>query len=231
MMPFIFFDRMNMNITFGILTKDNQKNVSVIVESIIAQGIPRFEVIILGNVDDVWGTENVRVVHEDTDNEKNHITKKKNDVIRMATYETVVIMKDYLKLADGWYEGLKTFGDQYDILMNRIVDNRGRRYLDWIWENPRVGDGRNVPYDVSGHPLMFSPGAFTMAKKYVFEEFMFNERMVGLGRPTDVQWSNRAMKKYSYLMNVHSTCVLIDRHNRYPKFRRMCGCDLCIVKD
>ena len=220
-----------MNITFGILTKNNQKNVNMIVESIISQGIPLFEIYIIGDVENTWQMENIHIIQDDIDNNKNHITKKKNDIIRNAKYETIVIMKDYLKLSMGWYKGVLAFGDCFDILMNKIVDNRGRRYLDWIWENPKVGDGRNVPYNVTGHPRMFAPGAFTMAKKYVFEEFLFNEKMVGLGRPTDVQWSNRAMKKYSYLMNVHSTCELIDRHNRYPKFRRMCGCDLCIVKD
>lgn len=220
-----------MNITFGILTKNNQTNVNMIVESIISQGIPLFEIYIIGDVENTWQMENIHIIQDDIDNNKNHITKKKNDIIRNAKYETIVIMKDYLKLSMGWYKGVLAFGDCFDILMNKIVDNRGRRYLDWIWENPKVGDGRNVPYNVTGHPRMFAPGAFTMAKKYVFDEFLFNEKMVGLGRPTDVQWSNRAMKKYSYLMNVHSTCELIDRHNRYPKFRRMCGCDLCIVKD
>lgn len=216
-----------MNITFGILTKCNQKNVNIIIESIISQKIPSYEIFIIGDIDDVWNKENIRVIRNDTDNEKNHITKKKNDIIRNASYETVVIMKDYLKLSTGWYDGLNEFGSYFDILMNKIVDNRGRRYLDWIWENPKVGEGRNVPYNIAGHPRMFAPGAFTMAKKYVFEEHMFNEKMVGLGRPTDVQWSNRAMKQFSYAMNINSSCELIDRHNRYPKFRRMCECDLC----
>lgn len=220
-----------MNITFGILTKDNQRNVNMIVESIVSQNIPLFEIFIIGEIEDTWNTENIHIIQDDIDNSKNHITKKKNDIIRSAKYETIVIMKDYLKLSSDWYKGVLAFGECFDILMNKIVDNRGRRYLDWIWENPKVGDGRNVPYNVTGHPRMFAPGAFTMAKKYVFDEFLFNEKMVGLGRPTDVHWSNRAMAKYSYLMNQYSTCELIDRHNRYPKFRRMCGCDLCIVKD
>lgn len=220
-----------MRISFGILTKNNQHNVNSIVDSIISQHIPEFEILIIGSIHDAWNQKNIKILENETDNDKNHITKKKNDVIRHAKYETIVIMKDYLKLSVGWYEGVLAFGECFDILMNKIVDNKGRRYLDWIWENPKVGEGRNIPYDVTGHPKMFAPGAFTMAKKYVFEDFMFNEKMVGLGRPTDVQWSNKAMKKYGYHMNLHSSCELIDRHNRYPKFRRMCDCELCIVKD
>lgn len=220
-----------MRISFGVLTKNNQHNVNRIVDSIISQRIPEFEIFITGSIQDEWNQENITILENETDNEKNHITKKKNDIIRMARYEIVVIMKDYLQLSEGWYKGVLAFGECFDILMNKIVDKRGRRYLDWIWENPRVGDGRNIPYHVADHPKMFAPGAFTMAKKYVFEDFMFNEKMVGLGRPTDVQWSTMAMRKYGYLMNVNSSCELIDRHNRYPKFRRMCDCELCIVKD
>tara|TARA_Y100000389_G_scaffold133959_1_gene131440 strand:- start:904 stop:2775 length:1872 start_codon:yes stop_codon:yes gene_type:complete len=215
-----------MSITFGILTKNNQTNVENIVDSILIQKIPVFEVIIVGDAKDVWNMPNVKVVHNEGINTKNHITRKKNIVIEHATKDTVVIMKDYIKLDESWYEGVMTHGD-YDIVMNKIHDESGRRYLDWIWENPVVGEGRNVDYAVRDHERMFSPGAFTMAKKYVFDEFRFDEKMVGLGRPTDVHWSKRAMSKYSYTMNTHSTCVLISRRGRYPKFRRLCKCDKC----
>ena len=215
-----------MSVTFGVLTKNNQTNVGVIVDSIVAQNIPVFEVIVVGDVNDVWGMDNVRVLNDDVANSKNHITRKKNVVIEQASMDIVVIMKDYLKLELGWYDGLLKHGD-FDIVMNRIHDEAGKRYLDWIWENPVVGEGRNVDYAVRDHERMFSPGAFTVAKKYVFDEFKFDERMVGLGRPTDVRWSNRAMKKYTYSMNTNSACVLISRRCRYPKFRRLCKCDKC----
>lgn len=215
-----------MSITFGILTKNNQSNVEIIVDSILIQKIPVFEVIVVGDAEDVWDMSNVVVVNDEGINAKNHITRKKNIVIERATMDTVVIMKDYLKLEASWYEGVLMHGD-YDILMNKIHDESGRRYLDWIWENPAVGEGRNVDYAVRDHERMFSPGAFVMAKRYVFDEFRFNEAMVGLGRPTDVQWSNRAMKKYDYAMNTLSSCVIISRRARYPKFRRLCKCDKC----
>lgn len=215
-----------MSVTFGILTKNNQSNVEIIVDSITAQNIPMFEVIVVGDVNDVWDSDNIRVLNDESVNMKNHITRKKNIIIELANMEIVVIMKDYLKLEEGWYAGLLKHGD-FDIVMNKIHDDSGVRYLDWIWENPVVGDGRNVNYAVRDHERMFSPGAFTIAKKYVFDEFSFNEKMIGLGKPTDVQWSNRAMKKYAYSMNTNSTCVLISRRGRYPKFRRLCKCDKC----
>lgn len=217
-----------MRITFGILTKDNLKNVTQIVDSIRKQCIPYYEILIIGNVTHEWPScPYVRVIHDHAVNDKNHITVKKNTVVREALYDVIVIMKDYIALDDGWYQGLLRYGDDFDILMNRIVDRKHRRYLDWIWENPKVGEGRNVPYDVVGHKGMFSPGAFTMAKKSVFDVCMFNEKLVGLGKPTDVQWSQKAMRTFRYAMNVHACCVLIDRHDRYPKFRRMCICDTC----
>ena len=82
-----------MNITFGILTKDNQRNVNTIIESIVSQNIPLFEIFIIGEIEDTWNVENIHIIQDDIDNNKNHITKKKNDIIRNAKYETIVIMK------------------------------------------------------------------------------------------------------------------------------------------
>jgi len=222
-----------MDITFGILTCDNQKNVKIIIDSIIAQRIPRFEIIVIGDVSDEWNLENIHITNDPIVNKKNHISRKKNMIIEKSQLPIVVMMKDYLSLGRTWYEGMMEFGNNFDILMNRIEDKNNNRYLDWIWENPTRGGGRNISYDVDDHDGMFAPGVMTIAKKYVFEDFNFNEKMVGLGRPTDVEWSKRAMQKYSYKMNKLSQCTLIDRHQRYPKFRRACICSRCfnVVND
>jgi len=216
-----------MDISFGIMTKNNQTNVEIIVRSILEQEISKFEVIIIGCIDDVWHLENIKIINDSVTNEKNHITRKKNMIIDESKYETIVMMKDYLRLDDNWYNGMKNL--KFDILMNQIVNCRNQRYLDWIWENPIVGNGRNISYDVTNHQKMFAPGAFVIAKSYVFKKYRFNERMVGLGKSSDVQWSFAAMKEFQYTMNCNSRCRLIDRHNRFPKFRRMCLCMKCKI--
>jgi len=216
-----------MDITFGILTCQNQQNVNVIIESIISQAIPRFEIIVVGDVNDIWNRENIKITNDSTANKKNHISRKKNIIIEKSTMPIIVMLKDYVSLGPRWYDGMIKYGNDFDIIMNKIEDKNNNRYLDWIWENPEVGSGRNIGYDINDHDGMFCPGVMTIAKKYVFQEFQFNENMIGLGKPTDVEWSKRAMKKYSYKMNISSKCILIERHNRYPRFRRACNCSRC----
>lgn len=218
-----------MDITFGIMTRDNQKNVESIVSSILIQNIEFYEVIIIGDVNDVWHSDHIFVINDPGVNAANHITKKKNMIIDLASHSNVVMMKDYVALNDDWYEGIKSFG-QFDILMNRIVDGHERRYLDWIWENPIPGDGRNIPYHIKNHIQMFVPGVFLIAKLYVLKKYKFNEKLIGLGKSSDVQWSKAALKEYSYHMNTMSSCRLIQCHNRYPRFRRMCTCLTCQIK-
>lgn len=220
---------MIMKFSFGILT-NNQCKVNKVVESIFNQRMSTslFEIIICGDVKHIWKHhENVRVICHPKCEERKHITKKKNIIIENCANDIVILMKDYLRLDAGWYDGMMRYGCDFDILMNKIESLDGKRYLDWIWENPKIGMGRNIPYNISRHDGMFAPGAFVIAKKYVFEDHKFDESLVGIGKPTDVKWSQRAFKQYSYKMNVHSKCVMIERQRRYPKFRQMCICSTC----
>ena len=97
-----------MSVTFGILTKNEQSNVEIIVDSILCQNIPEFEIIVVGDVKDVWNIpiSEVSVVRDEASNAKNHITRKKNIVLERARMDSVVVMKDYLKLGESWYAGL-----------------------------------------------------------------------------------------------------------------------------
>ena len=215
-------------ITFGILTNDNQDAVNEIVLSIEKNNIPNqdFEIIIVGNIQNT----DHKVIHDPYVESKNWITRKKNLVVEHSSGDIILILKDYIKFDPHWYTNFMIYDSQndWDILMNIINDERGHRYLDWIWENPVIGDGRNVNYTVNDHKEMFVPGCFLIAKRYVLQNIPFNERMVGLNRPTDVEWSKRAMQTYKYSLNVLSNCIAFGKKSRrYPKFRRLCLCNVC----
>ena len=217
-----------MNISFGILAK-NITNTKKIVDSILHQNIEVFEIIIVGAIEDTWNDDRISVTYVKEIEEKNHITRKKNIIGSISKYDVIVMMKDYVRLGYKWYEGLLKYNSShdFDILMNRIVDNKGSRYLDWINENPDTNKGRNVSYSIKNHENAFVPGVFMVVKKYVLQNVKFNECQVGLGKPTDVKWSKKALIKYKYDINIHSTCVLLEKHNRFPKFRKLCECSIC----
>lgn len=219
-----------LSITFGILTDNKQEQVDDIIKSIQTNEIPDFEIIIVG---DVICKEHV-VITDKLLEDKNYITEKKNIVIDKASKDIVVLIKDYIKFDSQWYQGLMRYhmetNGKYDIIMNEIRNTRGARYLDWIWDNPTLGDGRNIDYKIKNHPGMFVPGAMVIAKRNVLETHKFNTSMIGLNKATDIDWSKRALIDFTYTFNPYSKCIAFGKgSNRYPKFRRKCICNFCLT--
>ena len=66
-----------MSVTFGILTKNEQSNVEIIVDSILCQNIPEFEIIVVGDVKDVWNIPEVSVVRDEASNAKTTSRERK----------------------------------------------------------------------------------------------------------------------------------------------------------
>lgn len=222
-----------MFVTFGILTNNRADAVNAIIDSIEANNIPRelYEIIVVGDVD--VKRRNTRVLRHDVCEKKAWITRKKNLVIessRAGDDDMVIVAKDYIRYDRDWYAGVVRFAKEadFDICMNEITNDKGRRYLDWIWNNPVAGEGRNIDYRVTGHPIQFVPGCFTAARMKVFRRHAFKEDIVGLGKQSDVEWSRRALKDFTYVFNHYSRCQAFGKpSHRYPKFRRMCTCSYC----
>ena len=218
-------------ITFGILA--GKRNVDDIIESIIIQEIPDYEIIVVGNVETIY--TNIQVIHQPELDEKLWITKKKNIVIQSAKGDIIIIIKDYVTFEVNWYNGFVKFCEEneWDICMNKLVNNKNERCLDWVWESDnkstkKYGKGRNIDYNIENHPKMYIPGSIVIAKCYVFKEYEFDENLVGVLRGSDIIWSRRALRKFNYKFNQHSSCILNgDYGYRFPKHRCRCNCKFC----
>jgi hypothetical protein len=102
-----------MDFTFGIITNgDNDNFITQIIESIIKNNIPNYEIIIVGNTK-IKRTDKIDIFYFNENIKSGWITRKKNIVVRNAKYENIVLMHDYVKLGDNWYEGFLKFGDDY----------------------------------------------------------------------------------------------------------------------
>jgi hypothetical protein len=217
-----------MNISFGILSSDDSENLDLITQSIIDQKIPYFEIINVGpkRIDG----HNVTNIFSQELEERQWITKKKNLITKMAKYDWIVMLKDYIILEHGWYKETCEFlkNNNADIIMNVIINNRRRRCIDWVWNNPNLKEGRNVNYKITNHPKMFIPGAFVCGKRSVLSKIMFDEKIVGLNRQSDVEWSNRVLKEFTYKFNQNAVCKIFTKRGfKYKVFRMPCKCVLC----
>ena len=119
-----------MKITFGIITHNNIDNVNLIINSIEKQCIPDYEVIVVGS-DNVNRNNTISIPFDETIF-AGWITKKKNIITQMAKYDIIVYTHDYIILDDNWYNGMLSYGDNFDIIINKIRNADGTRFRDWL---------------------------------------------------------------------------------------------------
>ena len=199
-------------ITFGILT--GKVNVDNIIESIEIQNIPNYEIIVVGPCN--YTSQFIHVFYDKECESKLWITKKKNIVIDNAKGDIVVLMKDYILLDSNWYIGFKKFIDSdinWDILMNKLVNKKNQRLLDWVWLNPKKKGPRHIDYTLTNHKCMYVPGNFMIAKLHFLKKHKFDTSLIGLRKRSDVQWSEKHLANAIYKFNINSTCILTRKQN------------------
>ena len=118
------------------------------------------------------------------------------------------------------------------IIMNQIIGTRNQRCIDWVWNNPNLKEGRNIPYEVKYHKNMFVPGGFLFAPTKLLKLYKFDEKLVGLQKCSDVKWSmsaiNKNEKTFNYVFNKDAKCIIFTKKQfLYKKFRQICKCEIC----
>lgn len=179
-----------------------------IVHSIDIQNIPRYEVIfVTENKDFKYERDKVRVECVESD-KLNHITYKKNLGARVALYENLCILHDYIALGHVWYLYFSEFGNQWDVAVCKHVNTNGNRFSDWcVPHHPFYKKTQNMaPYDTPFTKYHVIMGTSFCVKKKVLLEYPFDEELVW-GQEEDVVWTkllynnfvNVVMNEKSYL--------------------------------
>lgn len=178
-----------MKITFGIITSGNDESVAKIIDSIEGQGIPHYEIIVVGACS--LQQKNLIVVPFDESQVPMWITRKKNTITALAHYEIIVYLHDYIVLEAGWYEGFVKFGTDWDVAMCRMLEINGNRAMDWMGlPNDKVYGNVLFPYEYSNPEGMYVPGNFWVAKKKLMMENPLDEGRIW-GQGEDIEWSKR----------------------------------------
>lgn len=208
-----------MEFTFGIITSGTEDdNINKIIDSIEKQNISTYEIIIVGN--SKVSRSKTRVVQFNDNVIPKWITRKKNIITNLATYENVVYLHDYVYLADDWYQSFLKFGNDFDLCMSRITNLDGSRYRDWCicpWDNQQIMEVVDpnkkciLPYNEDRFKKhMYFSGTYWIAKKKVMNEFPLNEQLVW-GQGEDVLWSCQVREKYEFSINVESEVKLFKQ--------------------
>lgn len=213
-----------MNFTFGIVTNFSFEPLLLnLISSIEKQQISNYEILLVGciedanNYDSYVNNRSIQIIEFDETIKNGWITKKKNLIVKNAKFENIVFLHDYLELGDDWYEGYLKFGDEFEVVTNKILNKDLTRFRDWtispqnydkISQNLHKNSEFLLPYEeINLTKLMYISGAYWVAKKNVMLEFPLNENLCW-GEGEDIEWSHRVREKYVFKLNLHSSTKL-----------------------
>lgn len=199
-------------ISFGITTSGtNDAMVNAVIDSIEAQQIPEYEVILVGGESTTIQRPNVRHVQFD-ESTWAHLTihghpgrwttRKKNLSVQHAKYDLCVVMHDYIRINPGWYKAVEEFGYDWDFCFHNTLLSNGERGDAWrIFKFPGLPNFLMVPYDIDFFlPYMAMQGNFWIAKKSAMLEYPLNENLLW-GMEDDAEWSRRVVPNCKIKMN------------------------------
>jgi len=227
--------------TFGIITNGKRDEwVNELIESIIVQKIPKYEIIVCGTYANS-SKYLVRYIEFNENDDKGWLTKKKNIVIANAAYENVCIFHDRIRLAAGWYEGMKKFGDDWAVQYCGTFSPDGREeHSDAMVATAINGKylGCNLDHN-DWDPTMWIDGAQIIAIKTLLLKYNLDEDLFHC-EGEDVEWCRRVQQAgfkikfnpYSVLFNVckkkvtenfdRNTMTAIAHPSRYTDIFKLC---------
>ncbi len=201
-----------MEFTFGIITGgDCPDRVHKIIDSIEAENMPEYEIIVIGGLPVNRDNTLYLPFPEDEAKTRPWITKKKNLISSLAIYDNIVYLHDYLVLCPGWYKGQLLSGELFTIRMDKILNADGTRFRDWTL-NPQessTGMACLLPYDVTDlTEYMYISGSYWVGKKNFMLDNPLDEKLLWADGE-DMEWSKRINKITTFSMNAHSSVQII----------------------
>lgn len=169
-----------------------------IVQSIINQNIPNFEIIFVTE-NNYTSNGNIIVIVAPS-NKSSHITFKKNIGARCAKYENLCFLHDYLYLGENWYTNMSNFKEEWNVCSFRILNLNGNRMSDWIvYNHPIIGHSL-VDYNEPAGTYHYVPGLAFCVKKEFILQYPLNEELCW-GQGEDIEWSERIKSVWNYKFN------------------------------
>jgi hypothetical protein len=213
-----------MDFTFGIITAgENDAYINEMIDSIIKNNIPNYEIIIVGN-SKINPSDKIKIIEFDENIKQGWITRKKNIIVQTAIYDNIVLLHDYIVLNEDWYEGFLKFGDDFDWCVTRIINNNGNRFRDYVLFPGEYFGTKNLgkdiddyfnyhcflPYDfinnIKTNKYLYISGSYYVIKKHIALEHPLDENFVHCGGE-DLEYSVRLHSKGIYIQCNHHSSV------------------------
>jgi hypothetical protein len=200
--------------SFGIITNGKKnKQVEDLIDSIVSQNIPNYEIIICGD----FKSDNQHIVLIDDvkiENEiRGPITIKKNKIVQQAKYENLMLLHDRYLLPNDWFQRMKNYGNYFDLLAIPNIGPNGGRVNDWGEHNGKPSQiyretSHVLPYNTWSDGW-YSQGGLLVIKKNLYNLIKLDNRLFW-GELEDIQ--------FSQLANLNGLFYYIDVQNKIFTF-------------
>lgn len=188
--------------SFGIVS-NGAKNEQVIriINQIREFKIPKYEIIICGPnpfVIENYNNTDLKIF-TDIDLQKDlraPISSKKNRIIENSKYNNIVLMHDRISFPKEWYENITQYGNLFDILAIKILDEetKSKRVQDWMIFKGNLSDFKsNKAFMLSYNDWdsdIYVDGGFLIAKKHILDNIKYNNNL-NWGEAEDVDLCKR----------------------------------------
>ena len=189
--------------TFGIVTNGKRRDfIKKAIYSIRRLNIPEYEIILCGTY---YGETNpdikyIRFTEKDV---RGWITKKKNLICENAKYENVAVIHDRIYFDKGWFQGIKEWGNCFDVLSCPVILPEGSavKYTNWKTVGPCWRREDDYKLSHSNGRLDYSDWDFNVyvgepivvLKKSIWEKVRWDEELFW-GDAEDIEYSLRQHK-------------------------------------
>ncbi|MFQ5531487.1 MAG: hypothetical protein ACE5ES_02625 [Candidatus Nanoarchaeia archaeon] len=207
--------------SFGIISGGNKiDQIDKQIEIIKNLKIPSYEIIICGKYKETKDNKINYIEFDDFGT--GWITGKKNVIAENAKYENMVIMHDRIMPNKDFYEGMKKYGNYFEVLSCKVLNDKKERCGDWMtYGNPfnkvsRIGDLDYRDWD----KYIWIDGALFIMKKAVWRQVQFDENLFwnqGEDRKMAEDWKDKGIIPR---FNPFSSCFTTSwRHGKLPFYK------------
>ncbi|MFQ5699347.1 MAG: glycosyltransferase, partial [Myxococcota bacterium] len=159
-------------ISFCVITAGRRAEpLELVLRSIGAQKIPECETIVTGRYRE---DPRIHYLPAVADADRGRLAALRNRAVAAARFEHVAILDDDIVLAPDWYENLRRFGSDFEIVTSQIRVPDGSRY----WDHASYGgpSGHQVlPVDAEDDHLYMTGGGGWVMKRRIWERVPWDE--------------------------------------------------------
>ena len=147
-----------------------------VINSIISQNIPNFEIIISG----IWKQKGeYKFVNAKKAADSGNLAEMRNLACSAAKFDNILVLDDDMFLSEDWYSEFTKYGNDFDILTSRVKLPDGTRFWDHCcYLDPERGHVMLEPEEDSDYIYMSGGMAWVM-KRHVFERLQWDSETYG----------------------------------------------------